>query len=72
MNTYALPKPESPHAAISVWSGDYICARIHEAFCALHGHDLMLNFEYGRICLRCVTCGHETPGWSTGRRDRVI
>jgi hypothetical protein len=72
MNTNALPKPPSPHAAISVSSGDYIFTRIHEAFCALHGHDLMLHFEYGRICLRCVRCGHETPGWSTGRRDRVI
>jgi len=40
--------------------------RIGSALCALHGHDLLLHFERGRrVCLRCVNCGHETPGWST-------
>ena len=40
--------------------------RVRIAFCALHGHDLLLHFERGRrVCLRCVNCGHETPGWST-------
>ena len=38
--------------------------RLSQMFCALRGHDLMLHIEGGRrICLRCVTCGHETPGW---------
>jgi hypothetical protein len=35
-----------------------------QAFCSLHGHDTMLHFQRGRMSLRCVTCGHETPGWS--------
>jgi hypothetical protein len=40
--------------------------RIRIALCALHGHDLLLHFERGRrVYLRCVKCGHETPGWST-------
>jgi hypothetical protein len=39
--------------------------RVRIALCALHGHDLLLHFERGRrVCLRCVNCGHETPGWS--------
>lgn len=40
--------------------------RVREMLCALRGHDLMLHFENGRrVCLRCATCGHETPGWQT-------
>ena len=39
--------------------------RARIALCALHGHDLLLHFDRGRrVCLRCVNCGHETPGWS--------
>jgi hypothetical protein len=36
-----------------------------EALCAvLHGHELILQVETGRrIRLRCVNCGHQTPGW---------
>jgi hypothetical protein len=41
-------------------------SRIRETVCALSGHDAMLHFERGRISLRCVTCGHETPGWTVG------
>jgi hypothetical protein len=36
---------------------------LRQAFCGLHGHDTMLHFEQERISLRCVSCGHETPGW---------
>jgi hypothetical protein len=37
---------------------------LRQAFCSLHGHDTMLHFEQERMSLRCVSCGHETPGWS--------
>jgi hypothetical protein len=43
-----------------------VISRIREAVCALHGHDAMLHFERGRMSLQCVTCGHETPGWTVG------
>ena len=36
---------------------------LRHAYCGLHGHDTMLRFEQDRISLRCVSCGHETPGW---------
>jgi len=29
----------------------------------LGGHDRLRKWEKERICLRCVTCGHESPGW---------
>jgi len=36
------------------------------ALCGLRGHDLVTHIERGRrVCLRCLKCGYETPGWST-------
>ena len=32
--------------------------------CGLHGHDMLLHFERRRVSLKCVMCGHESPGWS--------
>ena len=37
--------------------------RVRQMFCGLHGHDTLLHFEQERMSLRCVSCGHETPGW---------
>lgn len=38
---------------------------IRQLLCGLkpHGHAQLLQFESGRMFLRCVDCGHETPGW---------
>jgi len=66
MLTHALPKLRSQSAGLHAGSQHHVNqARVwlHEMLCALHGHDLVLHFERARICLRCVTCGHETPGW---------
>ena len=69
MLTQALPKARSYHtdvASISPHSSGRAHLWIRETLCALHGHDLMLHFDRGhRVCLRCVTCRHETPGWDT-------
>jgi hypothetical protein len=37
---------------------------LRQAYCAIHGHDTMLHFQHERMSLRCVSCGHETPGWA--------
>ena len=37
--------------------------RVKQMWCGLHGHDALLQFERDRMFLRCVSCGHETPGW---------
>ena len=31
--------------------------------CGLQGHDSLMQFERGRLSLKCTSCGHETPGW---------
>jgi len=43
--------------------GGRVIDRLRQMFCGLHGHDTMLHFEQERMFLRCVSCGHETPGW---------
>jgi hypothetical protein len=41
-----------------------IAARLHQVYCGMHGHDVLLQFRQARMFLRCASCGHETPGWS--------
>lgn len=36
---------------------------VRHAFCALRGHEMTLHFAPGRLSLRCMLCGAETPGW---------
>src|ERR687892_209537 len=43
--------------------GDRVIDRLRHLMCGLHGHDTLLQFEHSRMFLRCVSCGHETPGW---------
>ena len=43
--------------------GDRVIDRLRHLVCGLHGHDTLLQFDHGRMFLRCVSCGHETPGW---------
>jgi hypothetical protein len=42
--------------------------RVQHALCSLHGHDTLLHYDQNRICLRCASCGYETPGWELDRR----
>lgn len=37
--------------------------RMRQAYCGLHGHDSLLQFERDRMFLKCTSCGHQTPGW---------
>lgn len=34
------------------------------------GHFKLLHAEPSRLALKCVACGHESPGWSVGPRAR--
>jgi len=43
--------------------GATVTTWMRQAICGLHGHDSFLHFETDRMSLRCVSCGHETPGW---------
>jgi hypothetical protein len=41
-----------------------VFARLNQFRCGLHGHDKLMQFEKTRMFLRCVSCGHESPGWA--------
>jgi len=51
--------------AMSEQPGGFMRAMVmlRQAFCGVRGHDTLLHFEDERMALRCVSCGHETPGW---------
>jgi len=46
--------------------------RVRQMMCGLHGHDNLLQFEQDRMYLRCVSCGHETPGWSLTEAPPIV
>ncbi len=47
---------------------DYV-SRMRQFVCGLHGHDELLQFERGRLSLKCASCGHETPGWNLAKTE---
>jgi hypothetical protein len=52
--------------AMETHTGDLsgrVMDRVRQMLCGLHGHDSLLQFQQDRMFLRCVSCGHETPGW---------
>ncbi len=56
-------------------------SRCWQFVCGLRGHDYLLHFGYRRMYLGCVSCGHESHGWTVttdppkiqgrGRREAV-
>jgi hypothetical protein len=70
----------SPHAGVTMtatprerqressWSiTESVARRVGLFVCGLGGHDLVRSYENGRICLRCMFCAYETPGWTLTR-----
>ena len=51
---------------------DKAARSLQTAVCGLQGHDPLLQVTGSRVFLRCTSCGHETPGWTTdGRRPKL-
>jgi hypothetical protein len=59
--TDGLP-PTAGHAGTGV--AGRALEHLRQMVCGLRGHDRLLHFEEERMSLRCVSCGHETPGWT--------
>jgi hypothetical protein len=45
---------------------------IRQTVCGMHGHDSLLQFEQERMFLKCVSCGHETPGWELNEAPPTV
>jgi hypothetical protein len=43
--------------------------RFIQFICGLRGHERVLHFENKRVMMRCTFCGHDTPGWDTGKSN---
>jgi hypothetical protein len=41
-----------------------VSARLRIFVCGLGGHDVLLNFEPGRLSLQCTSCPYQTRGWT--------
>lgn len=52
--------------------GATLLDKLGQVFCGIYGHDNMMQFEDDRMFLRCVTCGHESPGWDVPHRRPAI
>lgn len=37
---------------------------LQQLMCGLRGHDDVLCFERRRLALKCLSCGHESVGWT--------
>jgi hypothetical protein len=48
-------------------STDFV-TMVRQFVCGLQGHDNLLEFGRGRLSLKCVSCGHESPGWDIKTR----
>jgi hypothetical protein len=40
-----------------------------QARCGLGGHTMVRHFEKTRVSLQCLSCGHNTPGWTIRARS---
>jgi hypothetical protein len=67
----AIPLPHQPHGGTFAIAYSAAVEEAHAAAgwlrkfsCGLGGHDMLLQFEPGRLSLRCANCGQETPGWA--------
>jgi len=49
-------------------TGAAVLDRIGQLVCGIHGHDNLIHFEQYRMFLKCVSCGHESPGWRLPNR----
>ena len=47
--------------------GSTVLNRLQQFLCGLQGHDELRQFERNRLCLKCTSCGHESPGWELER-----
>ena len=71
---HAVARAERAHSskAGGEGSGARVVDKIRQLVCGLHGHDSLLQFERDRMFLRCVSCGHETPGWEISETPQTV
>ncbi len=59
------------HRAVDGDNPSGVLSWIRRIWCGLHGHDSLLQFGQDRLFLKCVSCGHESPGWELSETPPV-
>jgi hypothetical protein len=66
-----LPWTGKPAANLLKALGAWIAAEVimatrwfGRAMCGLTGHEMVRHFDAGRVSLQCLSCGHQTAGWT--------
>lgn len=60
----AIPTNTAPMLAQIGEASHAVAAWLRQASCGLTGHEMVRHFEPQRVSLQCISCGHESPGWS--------
>ena len=56
-----------PSAAVLKSLVNMLLSRLRNIWCVINGgHFKVLHTEPQRLALRCVACGHTSPGWEVG------
>jgi hypothetical protein len=50
----------------------HVMESLKRLMCALRGHEDYRKFEKNRVYLQCISCGHESPGWTVDARRPVL
>jgi hypothetical protein len=50
----------------------HLMESLRRLICAIRGHEDYLQFEKNRVYLQCISCGHESPGWTVDARWPVL
>jgi hypothetical protein len=50
----------------------HVMESLRRLICAIRGHEDYLQFEKNRVYLQCISCGHESPGWTVDTRRPVL
>jgi hypothetical protein len=53
------PEHPLPHEGIAAT----LLGRVGQLLCGIHGHEPLMQFDRDRLYLKCISCGHESPGW---------
>lgn len=59
-------------AVFASYMAERLMDSVRRLICALRGHEDYLQFEKNRMYLHCMSCGHDSPGWTIDARQPVL
>jgi hypothetical protein len=59
-------------STVQVQIGDRVLHQAREILCGLRGHHHMMQFQQGRVFMRCLLCGNESSGWELNETPPTV